>query len=281
MSWSKEKIASRLIFILVFILIIEIIPLAAKVGMNLKNDDDWGLGYGHDGQQPTGNVDANYLKKYDAYYVGKSDEKVIYLTFDAGYENGYTEKLLDILKKQEVPAAFFLVGHYLKVNPELVKRMVAEGHIVANHTYTHPDMTALSNPENFKRELESLASLYKEIIGEEMHQYYRPPSGKYNEANLENAQVLGYKTIFWSLAYVDWKNDAQPSSVYALSKLLPRIHPGAVVLLHSNSKTNSEILDELITQCKKEGYTFKSLDDLVKGQKSEPEVNPDDGFVFY
>lgn len=280
MSWSREKITSKLIVVLVFVLILELIPLAARVGMDLKKDDDWGLGYGDNGQQPTGNVDETYLEQYDAYYVGDATEKVIYLTFDAGYENGYTEKLLDILKRQEVPAAFFLVGHYLKQNPDLVRRMVADGHIVANHTYSHPDMTSLSSVENFKKELESLEVLYKEITGEAMHKYYRPPSGKYSEENLKNAQALGYKTIFWSLAHVDWKNDAQPSKEQAFSKLVPRIHPGAVVLLHSNSKTNSEILEALITQWKKEGYCFKSLDDLVGVQKTEIEVNPDDGFVI-
>ncbi len=282
MHWNKEKIMSKIVVILFFVLILELLPLVARASKDIKKEDDWGLGYRGQEEQPTGNVDAAYLKQYDAYYVGDSDEKVIYLTFDAGYENGYTEKLLDIMREQEVPATFFLVGHYLKQNPELVKRMVAEGHMVANHTYSHPDMTSLSYLENFRDELEGIETLYHEITGEKLKKFYRPPSGKYNEANLKNAQNLGYKTIFWSLAYVDWNNDKQPSQAYALSKLLPRIHPGAVVLLHSNSRTNSEILDQLITQWKKDGYVFKSLEDLVDGvSETEVEENPEEGFVFY
>lgn len=262
MSWNKEKITSKVIVLLIFILIIELLPLAARVGIELKRDDDWGLGYRNKDQQPTGNADADFLEQYDSYFVGNPNDKVIYLTFDAGFENGYTSDLLDVLKEQEVPAAFFLVGHYLKENPELVKRMVDEGHIVGNHTYSHPDMTALSYFDNFKKELEELETLYTGITGKELPRYYRPPSGKYNEDNLKNAQALGYKTIFWSLAYVDWKLDAQPTKEYAFSKLLPRIHPGAIVLLHSTSKTNSEILRELIMEWKKAGYSFESLDDL-------------------
>lgn len=280
MSWSRDKITSKIIVVMIFVLILELLPLAARVGKDLKVDDNWGLGYGEKGQQPMGTADVVYLKQFDAYYVGDPNEKVIYLTFDAGYENGYTEKLLDILKEQEVTAAFFLVGHYFKQNPQLVKRMVAEGHLVVNHTYSHPDMTALLDRDNFKKELEGIEILYKEITGEDMLKYYRPPSGKYSEENLGYAQEFGYKTIFWSLAYVDWKNDQQPSTEQAFSKLLPRIHNGAVVLLHSNSKTNSQILEELIKQWKKEGYIFKSLEHLVKEEKTEIEVSPDDGFVI-
>lgn len=230
---------------------------------------NWGLSFREEGRAPIGNATAKALKEYNAYYVGDDDEKVVYITFDAGFENGYTEHILDTLKKHDVKAAFFLVGHYLEEEPLLVKRMVEEGHIVGNHTYHHPDMSKISDMENFKKELITLEELYKQITNEDMPKYYRPPQGKFSEDNLIMANDLGYKTIFWSLAYVDWYNDKQPTKEHAFSKLLPRVHPGAVILLHSTSKTNAEILDELLTKYKEEGYTFKTLDELTSGSNNE------------
>jgi peptidoglycan-N-acetylmuramic acid deacetylase len=142
--------------------------------------------------------------------------------------------------------------------------MCDEGHIVGNHTFHHPDMSKIADKESFLKELRSLEELYEETTGKEMPRFYRPPQGKYSESNLKMAQELGYKTVFWSLAYVDWYTDNQPTHQEAFNKLLPRIHPGAVVLLHSTSKTNSEILDKLLTRWKSEGYTFKTLDALVE-----------------
>ena len=187
---------------------------------------------------------------------------MIYLTFDAGYENGCTEKILDVLKKHEVKAAFFLVGNYIEKNADLVRRMVAEGHIVGNHTMHHPDMSKLEAKEDFAKELTDLEALYRSITGQEMPKYYRPPQGIYSKDNLRYAKELGYKTVFWSLAYVDWNNDKQPSADTAFSKLIPRIHDGAVVLLHSTSQTNAEIMDELLTRWKEMGYRFESIDKL-------------------
>jgi peptidoglycan-N-acetylmuramic acid deacetylase len=225
---------------------------------------NWGLKFNESGTTPIGNETRDYLKKYNAHYAGDNDEKVIYLTFDAGYENGYTLDILDTLKKHDVKAAFFLVGHYIEKEPELVKRMIEEGHIVGNHTYSHPDMSKIADVDSFKKELTSLEELYKQTTGQDMPKYYRPPQGKFSEENLKMANEMGYKTIFWSLAYQDWSNDKQPSKEAAFEKLIPRIHPGAVVLLHSTSKTNSEILDELLTKWKEMGYTFKTIDELVK-----------------
>lgn len=222
----------------------------------------WGLGFGEDGTTPTGNTSSNELEAYDAYYVGDETEKVLYLTFDAGYENGYTEMILDALAASEVSATFFLVGNYLETNPELVIRMVEEGHTVANHSYYHPDMTTLSE-EDFIEELEMLEIKFKEITGEELATYYRPPQGKYSVDTLELAQSLGYKTIFWSLAYVDWYVDDQPTYEEAFDKLLGRIHPGAIVLLHSTSQTNGEILPELLEEWANMGYRFGTLDELA------------------
>ena len=222
----------------------------------------WGLHFGQEGTPPTGSSSAEALAEYDAAYLGDTAKKRIYLTFDAGYENGHTAKILDTLQKHKVPAAFFLVGNYLEREPELVRRMLREGHTVGNHTCHHYDMDRISDPAAFARELTDLEALYRQVTGEEMRKYYRPPRGVYSEENLRQAKALGYKTVFWSLAYVDWKTDAQPSREEAFSKLLPRIHPGAVVLLHSTSATNAEILDELLTRWEEEGYEFGAIEEL-------------------
>lgn len=224
---------------------------------------DWGLSFGEENTSPQGNVSAEKLKEYGAYFIGDTSEKKIYLTFDAGYENGYTEKILDTLKKTDVKATFFLVGHYLKTVPELVERMVAEGHIVGNHTYSHPDMSKISDKESFQSELEEVEKLYNTITTKQMLRLYRPPQGKFSEENLRLANELGYTTVFWSLAYLDWNNDDQPDPDAAIEKLNGRIHNGAVVLLHSTSKTNSEILEELINGWKEEGYVFGTLDEFL------------------
>ena len=204
--------------------------------------ENWGLGFGTEGTQPTGTASAEELKEYNAYYVGDAEEKKIYLTFDCGYENGNSSTILDALKRHNAPATFFVVGHFLESAPEMVKRMVEDGHTVGNHTYHH----------------------FQETTGTEMAMYYRPPQGKYSETNLQMAKDLGYSTFFWSLAYVDWNVDAQPSHEEAFSKLTGRIHPGAVVLLHNTSKTNGEILDELLTKWEEMGYTFGKLEELVQ-----------------
>jgi len=222
----------------------------------------WGLSFRQEGQPPIGPANSRELAKYDAAYVGDTTEKVLYLTFDAGYENGCTEKILDVLKKHNVPAAFFLVGNYIEKNADLVRRMVDEGHIVGNHTMHHYDMSKLKTKEAFQKELQELETLFTSVTGKALPKYYRPPQGVYSQENLEMAKELGYKTVFWSLAYVDWNNDAQPTKEQAFGKLLPRTHKGAVVLLHSTSATNAEILDELLTKWETEGYRFETIDKL-------------------
>ncbi len=226
-----------------------------------RETKDWGLGFGESGQKPTGNTGAEELAEYDAYYVGSTEEKVIYLTFDAGFENGNTPAILDALKKHHVSATFFVVGNYLETSPELVKRMAAEGHTVGNHSYHHPDMTGKSD-EEFEQELKLLEDTYREITGQELTKFYRPPQGKYNAATLKHARELGYRTFFWSLAYVDWLENDQPTKEEAFEKLLGRIHPGAIVLLHSTSATNGRILDELLTEWEKMGYQIRPLSEL-------------------
>ena len=224
----------------------------------------WGLSFPQEGQPPVGNAGAAELARYDAAFLDESGEKVLYLTFDAGYENGCTEKILDVLKAHNVPAAFFLVGNYIEKNADLVRRMAAEGHTVGNHTMHHPDMSRITEEAAFAKELTDLEELYRQVTGEELPKYYRPPQGNYSRENLEMAQKLGYKTVLWSLAYADWNNDAQPTREQAFAKLLPRTHDGAVVLLHSTSATNAQILDELLTHWEKEGYTFAPIEDLFQ-----------------
>ncbi len=226
----------------------------------------WGLSFQTEGEPPTGNASSEALREYNAVYLGDTTQKVIYLTFDAGYENGCTAQILDVLKKHNVSAAFFLVGNYIEQNPELVKRMVAEGHTVGNHTYHHYDMSKIGDMDSFRRELEELEQLYTATTGQTMQKFYRPPQGIYSEENLKMAQQLGYRTVFWSLAYVDWLNDKQPTSEQAFSKLIPRIHNGAIVLLHSTSKTNAAILDDLLTRWEELGYRFDTLNSLFAAQ---------------
>ena len=222
----------------------------------------WGLSFQAEGKAPVGPAGNRQLAQYDATYLGDETQKVLYLTFDSGYENGCTEKILDVLQKHNAPAAFFLVGNYIEKNGDLVRRMVDEGHIVGNHTMHHPDMSKLSDKDAFAKELQDLEVLFKEATGKELPKYYRPPQGIYSQENLQMAKELGYKTVFWSLAYVDWRNDAQPTREQAFQKLLPRTHNGAVVLLHSTSATNAEILDELLTRWEADGYRFAPISEL-------------------
>lgn len=249
------------------LILLAAIAAAVAIAVSIFSEDalktgSWGLSFRQEGQAPVGNAGADQLRKYDAAYLGDTTQKVIYLTFDAGYENGCTGKILDTLKAHEVTAAFFLVGNYIEKNADLVRRMAEEGHIVGNHTMHHYDMSQISDQAAFARELQDLEALYRETTGQELPHYYRPPQGIYSEENLKMAQQLGYKTVFWSLAYVDWNQDAQPTAEQAFSKLLPRTHSGAVVLLHSTSQTNADILDELLTKWEEQGYRFGTIAEL-------------------
>ena len=252
----------RDLWILLLALAVAVTVTISVFASSALETGSWGLSFRQEGMPPIGNAGRDQLARYNAAYIGNTEEKVIYLTFDAGYENGCTAQILDVLKANNVPAAFFLVGNYIEKNPDLVKRMVREGHTVGNHTMHHYDMSKLSDKAAFAKELTDLETLYRDTVGEEMPKFYRPPQGIYSEENLKMAQELGYKTVFWSLAYVDWKNDSQPTKEEAFAKLLPRTHNGAVVLLHSTSKTNAEILNELIGKWKAQGYRFGTVEEL-------------------
>lgn len=238
------------------------IPRSQKTS-SAAQSTGWGLSFQEEGKRPAGNASIDDLKQYNAYYASDTDQKIIYLTFDAGYENGNTPVILDALKKHQAPAVFFVVGNFIKDNPDLIRRILAEGHIIGNHTMTHPDLPQISSMDAFQKELQDVEELYTSLTGAAMTKFYRPPRGIYSTENLSMAKELGYSTFFWSLAYVDWIQDQQPSREEAFQKLLTRIHPGAIVLLHNTSSTNAEILDELLTRWEEMGYEFHSLKELT------------------
>ena len=237
---------------------------APAEAVSASAEGNWGLKFHENGKRPDGNATIEELARYDAYYAQDTEEKVLYLTFDAGYENGNTETILNALKKHNVSATFFVVGTYIESEPELIQRMIDEGHTVGNHTWHHPNMSGIETMEEFKKELTDVEDAFRQTTGQEMTKYYRPPQGIYSESNLEMAKELGYQTFFWSLAYVDWYADDQPTKEEAFDKLLGRIHPGAIVLLHSTSSTNAEILDELLTKWEEMGYQVRPLSELVE-----------------
>ena len=229
----------------------------------LAKDIGWGIPKSLNHEQPwPGQEYDTIIRENDAYYIGPSDEKMIYLTFDCGYENGNTPLILDVLKKYEVPALFFVTGHFMEQNPDLVKRIVEDGHIIGNHTWHHPDLAKVSK-EKFNEELQLVEDRYKELIGQEMVRYLRPPEGHFNQQMLDFAKERGYYTILWSLAYMDWDVNHQKGADYAYEQILERMHPGAIILMHSISSDNAECLDKLIPELRKQGYEFKSLQYLM------------------
>ena len=246
------------------ILLLAALILTGWTGTALAQGDNWGLSFPTPGEKPQGNASPESLLEHGAYFLDPTTEKIIYLTFDAGFENGHTEPILDALRAAHVPALFFLVGTYIRDHPELVQRMVEEGHTIGNHTMTHPDMSAIADAERFKKELTETEAHYEAAIGAPMPKLYRPPQGKYSVENLKMAKNLGYTTLFWSLAYVDWNVDAQPSKKQAFDKLIPRIHPGAILMLHSTSSTNAEMLAELIETYREMGYEFRCITEFGK-----------------
>ncbi|MCC8045788.1 MAG: polysaccharide deacetylase family protein [Clostridiales bacterium] len=261
--WKKAAVA--VLFIAAFFagrLAASLRDKNSQESLPVSTEGSWGLSFQEEGEPPVANATKEELAVYDAYYAADTEEKVLYLTFDCGYENGNTPAILEALKKHGVSATFFVVGNFVQDNPELVVQMLEEGHTVGNHTAHHPDMSAIADLESFQAEIEGLEELFYEATGQEITKYYRPPQGKYSERNLSMAQSLGYKTFFWSLAYVDWYQDDQPTEEEAYEKLLGRIHPGAIVLLHNTSSTNAAILDELLTRWEEMGYRFGKLEEL-------------------
>lgn len=211
--------------------------------------------------KPVGAADIDYLKKYSAYYVGTTDEKVIYLTFDEGYENGYSSKILDVLKNKNVQAAFFVTKPYIEQNPELIMRMVEEGHIVGNHSVNHKSSPGLSDDE-LRNEITETAECFKELTGQDMPKVFRPPMGEFSERTIAVTQGLGYKTILWSFAHRDWLTNDQPGKDAAYNTVMKRYHNGCVMLLHAVSSSNTEALPDIIDSLRENGYEFRSLEEI-------------------
>lgn len=201
------------------------------------------------------------LVQQNSIFLGDTTRKTLYLTFDNGYENGYTAKVLDILKAKKVPATFFVTGQYIKDQPELLKRMVAEGHIIGNHSWSHPDMTTVSD-EKIKGELDKVKQAVTELTGQKEMKYLRPPRGIFSYRSLATSNHMGYTNVFWSIAYKDWDTKDQKGAAYAFAKVTAQLHPGAVILLHSVSKDNYEALAQIIDDARKKGYEFESLDQI-------------------
>ena len=255
-----RKLIESFLCITIFLHLI-VQPIAAQNGLG------WYCVRNKDHKQPRADANMQFIEKYSGYYIDhrhgdECEEKVVYLTFDAGYENGNVEKILDTLGKEQVPGAFFVLENLITRNTDLVCRMIKEGHTVANHTASHKDMTKLGRDE-FAAELKRLEDIFQEKTGSVMPKYYRPPEGKFNETSMKLADELGYKTIFWSFAYADWDNNQQMSRERAMTKILDNMHNGAVILLHPTSATNAAILGDVIQALKAQGYRFGTLDELT------------------
>lgn len=257
---STRRVLSAIAFMAVLLVAISLMMQDNPKAVTTASYE-WGLSFQTKNAPPVPNLSAEKLRPYDAFYFSGKPEKRLYITFDAGFENGNMPTILDALKKHNVKAAFFLVVPYIKENPDLVKRMVDEGHIVGNHTNHHPNMTK-KDKASFEKELTDVEETFAQVTGKTLPKFFRPPEGKFTDENLQWAKDLGYKTIFWSIAYRDWYQDNQPSHDEAFGKLIPRTHDGAIVLLHSTSKTNATILDELLSKWEELGYTFGTLDEL-------------------
>ncbi len=241
------------------LLLCMILTLTAAANISTKRLE-WYFKPAEDGARPEPPTEAHFMSEYDAHYIG-NDEKCVYLTFDLGYENENVASIVDTLEKENVKATFFLLRHTV-ANGKNLEKIIDGGHLCANHTSTHKDMTKMHEIDSFKAELENLEAEFKAKTGKELAKVYRPPCGAFSEQNLAWAKELGYKTVFWSLAYADWDEKNQMPPDAALNKLMSRMHNGAVILLHPTSSTNAKILPELIKKLKAEGYEFKTVDSL-------------------
>ena len=268
MKTKLNRFAAAALTAAALLLSLSLLSPRAEAAYDDTRPYNWYVVRTKDHTQPTADPNMAFVEKSGGYYADKNHasqddtDKVLYLTFDAGYENGNIARILDTLKEKEVSGAFFILGNMTERFPELVLRMKNEGHTVCNHTYTHNDMSAVGDEAEFAAELSRMSDAYRELTGEDMPKYYRPPQGRFCERNLKFAESLGYKTIFWSFAYADWDNNKQPSIESAMAKILDNTHNGAVILLHPTSKTNADILGDLIDKWRADGYRFGTLDEL-------------------
>lgn len=226
-----------------------------KIGWGIKRNDN------HE-QPDVGNVNRKILDKYQGLYMGNKEQKLVYLTFDLGYEAGYTPKILEVLKQNEVKATFFITAHYVNTQPDLVKQMIDEGHIIGNHTVNHKSMPSCSL-ETIKKEVMDLHSAIYDKFGYEM-KFIRPPKGEYSERTVAYTNTLGYTTVMWSFGYDDWDEKKQGREEYGKKKILDNVHNGEIMLLHATSKDNANILDDVIKEIKNMGYEFRNIDQFEK-----------------
>jgi peptidoglycan-N-acetylmuramic acid deacetylase len=251
----------RLLCILSLLLLI--IPQSTYAAVS-NQPVHWGFKKGVNEQPAEAGAQLDQLiEKYGAFYKGDPNSKTLYLTFDNGYEQGYTPMILDVLKKEKVPATFFVTGHYLLSAGDIVKRMVKEGHIVGNHSWHHPDMTAVSD-ERIREELEKVRVKTEELTGQKKMKYLRPPRGVFSERTMQIAKEEGFTHVFWSLAFVDWNVNQQRGWQYSYDNIMRQVHPGCILLLHTVSEDNANAIEKVIKDLKKKGYKFKSLDDFPK-----------------
>lgn len=238
-------------------------PICANASSVVTNNEfDWYYSYDKNTKTLLSPKETPYLNDDIALFKGDENKKVLYVTFDEGYENGFTSSILKTLKNNDVPAAFFVTKLYITENPQLIKQMVDDGHLVCNHTVKHKSMPSLVGSDNFKKEFTGVEEAYKEIIGTDMPKYFRPPMGKYSHKSLIETKNFGYTSVFWSFAYRDWLVNNQPNPITATKQIISNIHNGQILLLHACSKTNDKILDSVLKELKSQGYEFKSLDDL-------------------
>lgn len=255
----------KLIALILAVCFCFVFTLNSLAGESVNKVYNWYCKHTQNGKVPTCDTNMSFIEKYNGFYIDKAakdDDKVIYLTFDAGYENGNVEKIVDIMKEKGAVGAFFVLEHTVKAYPELMKKIALGGNLICNHTSKHKDMTKFTSKDDFEAELRNLEDVLKSETGLNAAPFYRPPEGRFSEQNMIWANELGYKTIFWSFAYVDWNNDRQPDCEDAFNKIISSTHNGEIILLHPTSSTNAQIIGRLIDTWRTEGYRFGALTEL-------------------
>ena len=267
---TDKMIVNKIRKLSLFFTIALVFNICACVEAEASGEYSWYCKRAKDHIQPSLPTEFEFINEYDCMYIDTAHtepdaaEKKVYLTFDAGYENGNIEKILNVLNENDVRGAFFILSNLINTSPELVKRMADEGHLVCNHTENHKNLSKISDFEQYKYEVEKLAERYKELCGKDIAKFLRPPEGEINQTAMEYNKKLGYKTVFWSIAYADWDNNNQMSAQKAVNTVISRTHNGGIVLLHPTSKTNAQILGTLIDKWREMGYSFGDADMLFR-----------------
>jgi len=262
------KKTKGLIAITLAVMVAILLPIVATASSHTETKPyNWYIRKAENNQQPGDSPEFKFIHQHDGYSIdrgAKDSDKVIYLTFDLGYDNGNSASILETMKKHNATGAWFILDNVINRNFDIVQKMIDDGHLVCNHTARHPDMAKITDPEIFAEQLTALEKLYEEKTGQTLSKYYRPPSGSFTELNLRHAKDLGYKTVFWSMAYADWDNNKQPCPEESYNRIMKHTHNGMVLLLHPTSATNAKIMDRLLTSWTEQGYRFGSLEELCR-----------------